>query len=148
MAGEPGFDRGVVAEAQSEALAGQLPRLGRPGARRVDDLEPSAEDVVDGVGAGRVREAEAPRELLEQRGLAGAQIEVAAQDQGRLAGPGDGRLGGAAHLRRRQTGARARVQVRDAEPGVEPGEGHRASLGTAAKDELSPVEQARPRPPP
>ena len=42
------------------------------------------------------------RQLLEQPRLARPQVEVAAEDQRRIAGPGDGRLGSVAHVRLRQ----------------------------------------------
>src|SRR4051794_27497547 len=132
----------MVRKSQPPALVGQLSRLGRPSGWTLNRLEPSAQEVVDGIGAGRFAEAKSLGELLEQPRLGRPDVEVAAEDQRRIGGPGDGRLGSMAYLRLRPGGAGARVQVRHAEPRAEPGEGHRPSLGAAAQHELSMVEEA------
>src|SRR3954452_21809012 len=84
---------------------------------RLHDLEAAGEQVVDRIrGRGR-RQPEALRELLEDLRLARrAQVQIAAEEQGELAGPLDRLCGRTQHLLARTAHAvDAAVQVRDRE---------------------------------
>jgi hypothetical protein len=126
----------MVGEAQRPSLEGQLTLLRRPSGRRLEHLEAAAEDVVDRVGSGRRRQPELVAQALEDpRLLAGPQVEIAAEDEGAIAGPPVGRPRRPQHVRFRQLRpVVGRVQVGDADAGGGADEGHRAALGLAFVD--------------
>jgi hypothetical protein len=126
----------VIGESQSTAVLIHLAPLGNPLSRCLDHFETSHEDVIDRVGRGRGDQAEALAQLGEDLWvLLGSQVEVAAEDQRRVARPVASGLRGAQHVLARQLGAVVgRVQVGDAELGAiaagrDAREGHRPPLG-------------------
>ena len=138
----------MVGEAQGAAVLAELTLLGWPGTRRVDDVEAADEQVVDRVGGGGGGEAEAVAERVEDGGgLGGTQVEVAAEDQRRVACPGRRRLRGAQHVFGRELGSVVGgVQVGDTEirrragaatveaPCADPRERHRPALRPPVMD--------------
>ena len=96
--------------------------------------------MVDRAWSGWGGKAEAIAQLGEDRGaLPGPQVEVAAEQQRRLAGPLVSRNGGSHHVLRGQLGiVSGGVQVGDAESGRDPGQGHRPPLRRARVDRQLP----------
>ncbi len=136
----------MVGESQGAVARRQLAVLRRPGLRARDGLEAAPEQVVDRSRARGPGQAEAALQLREDVGvLAGAQVEVAAEEQRRLAGPVDGRGSRAQDI----GGGELRpavccVQVGDAEMGTrvdrDPREGHRPPLRPPGMDrQLTPL---------
>jgi len=130
------FHRGVIGESQGQTVATDLAPLGRPAPRPLDDLEVAREQVVDRVGGGWRTEAEPLEQLGEDgRALIRPQVEVAAEEQRRTAGPlvcGDG---GAHHVLGGELGpVGAGVEVGDAE--VVPGAG-----GDARERHCAPLQR-------
>ena len=145
--GELSLDRGVVGEADGEAVLAS-PRAASGGQRRGGwiDVEPAGEDVVDRVPAPSARER--PKrsvELVEDAAPLGPQVEVPAEDQGRRRGPLD------RPARRRELSSAAasasavlawRLAIADA--GVEAGEGERAPLGPVRRTRARAARRSRP----
>ncbi len=133
----------MVGEAEGEAVLIQLASLGRPLVRGLDHREPSRKDVVDRAWAGRGGQAEAVAQLGEDRRvLPRAQVEVATEDQRRLAGPLGCRRRGAQHVLGGELGTVVgRVQVGDAEARSGAGECHGPPLRPAGVDrQLTPLD--------
>jgi hypothetical protein len=65
------MDRGVVGEAEPEAVPGELPPLGRPSPWRLGDLEIVGEQVVNRAGVGGTIESKALAQRLEGIGVLG-----------------------------------------------------------------------------
>jgi hypothetical protein len=114
---EASLDRGMVGEAESQAVPRKLPLLRRPGARRLDDLEVALEQVIYGAGVGRTIYPEALAQCPEGGGaLGGSQVEVTAEEQRRVSRPLGRGLSGAQYVRRCQIRpVVGRVQICDAE---------------------------------
>jgi hypothetical protein len=131
---EAGLDRGVVGEAELEAVPGELPPLGRPSPWRLGDLEIAGEQVVDRAGVGGTIESEALAQRLEGIGvLGGSQVEVATEEQRGVSCPLGRSLGGSENVSYGQVELIVgRVQVGDAEASAIPerdaGERHRPPL--------------------
>jgi hypothetical protein len=131
----------MIGEAQGESFVSDFALLGWPLRRRLDDLQPPSEQVVDRPRRGHRRvEAEAVAQLGEERPvLGGPKVEVAAEQQRRVGGPSDGGPRSEQHILsghlRMVVG---RMKVRDAEPGSGAGEGHRPPFW------LSPVDSQLP----
>jgi hypothetical protein len=109
----------VIGQPQRAALAGvQFARLRRRPARRIDDVEPAREQVVDRIARGGRREPEAPLELLEDLGLArDSQVQVAAEQERQRARPFDReRCRGEQLVRRARHAVDTSVHVRDGQP--------------------------------
>ena len=83
----------MVGESHREPVLAHLAPLRRPRSGRLCDLEPPDEQVVE-QSLRRRAEPVAVGEVPEQVGLIGAEIEVAAEQQWRVAGPLGGVLGG------------------------------------------------------
>ncbi len=115
---------------------GHLALLGWPRVWGCDRVETANEQVVDRVGRGRGREAEALAQLGEDRwAFLWSQVEVAAEEQRCIARPVARRLRGAQDVLDCQLGpVVGRVQVGDAEAWAGAGEGHRPPLGAAFMD--------------
>jgi ornithine carbamoyltransferase len=114
----------------------QLAALRRPWGGRLDGPHPPAEQVVDRARSGLPDERVARAQLLEDRtvGLR-PQVEVAAEEEGRRAGPFDRDVGRLQDVLGGQVRpVRGRVQVGDAEAARGPSEGHCAPLGSTAVD--------------
>ncbi len=80
----------MVGEPQRTALGGQLTLLGGPGRGDFGDVETAREQVVDRPRTGASGKAETAPQFFEDAGvLTGAQVEVAAEEQRRIAGPSD-----------------------------------------------------------
>src|SRR5207248_11342416 len=93
------FDRRVVREPDREAVLGHLAPLGRPLGGRLEQPQATAEDVVDCVGCGRRGQSPELEQLGEDlRPALRTKVEIAAEDQRRLAGPLGGGGGGAAQV--------------------------------------------------
>jgi hypothetical protein len=92
--------------------------------------------VIDRAGAGGPVEAEAAAQLFKDtRVLCWSQVEVAAEEQWRLAGPPDRGLRRFLDIRRSELGlVVGRVQVGDADTGGGTGERHRPPLRPALVD--------------
>jgi hypothetical protein len=120
----------VVGEAQGQLAVVDLAPLGWPLMGRLDHIEPAHQQVVDRTRSGWCGEAEALTQPGEHGGaLLRSQVEVAAEDQRRLAGPFVGGGGGAQHVLDGQLGlVRGGVQVGDADTGGGAGEGHHPPL--------------------
>ena len=130
------LDGSVVGKPQGEAVVAQLAALGRPRRRRFDDRQAPRQQVVDRGRAGRPLEAKARAQLLEDRWvLAGAQVEVSAEDERRVPGPLGRRRRRAQHVLDGQRGlVVGRVQVGDADSGLGAGEGHSSTLRSPLVD--------------
>jgi hypothetical protein len=120
----------VVGEAQRAAVEAQLAILGGPWRRWRDDTEPAGEQVVDRARAGGTGKVETVAQLLEDPWvLSRAQVEVAAEEQRRIASPPDRGLRRPQDVGGSELGPIVcRVQVGDAETRRGAGKCHRAAL--------------------
>ena len=134
----------MVGEAQPQTVADELAPLGRHGSRLLGDLEVTSEQVVDRAGSGRAVKPETLAQCLEGSGvLGGPQVEVPAEEQGRIARPFGRCLGGAQNIGRRQfRPVVGRMQVGDAKGGTRPehdaSKRHRPPLRPALMDRQLP----------
>jgi hypothetical protein len=138
----------VVGEAQGTAVLAQLAFLWRPDTGRLDDFEAADEQMVDRVGGGRAGEAEALAQLFEDRGVpCGPEVEVAAEDQRRVAGPLGRGHRRAQHVLAGELGTPGgRVQVGDAEPrAADPRERHHPPLRAPRVNRHRPPLDGSPR---
>ena len=133
----------VIGEAERKSILGHLAFLGRPLEGGRFDPEAADEDVVDRGGSRRRREPVTRAKLVEHVGVVGGpQVEVAAEDEGRIAGPGRRCVGGQQHfLGRERRPVVRRVQVGDARARPGAGECHGPALGDAgAEDEVAALD--------
>ena len=107
----------MVGKAEPQAVPKDLAPLWWQGTRRLSDLEITGEQVVDRARFGRTVKPEAPPQRLEGSGVhARPQVEVAAEEQRRIASPFGRRRSGPQYIGRRHVGpVVGRVQVGDAE---------------------------------
>ncbi len=126
-------DWSVVGESQRTGALPQLAALGWPWGWWVGDLERVRHEVIDRLRRGAPGEAEAVAQLIEGvRVFRRSQVEVAAEEQRRFAGP-PGRCLRRFHDIGHGQGRMVvgRVEVGDADAGLGAGEGHRAALRIA-----------------
>ena len=134
----------MVGKTDRESIRRDLAVFGGPRPRRLDDLDAAGEKVVDGARCGGAAQVEALGELVEDADLVGAEVEVAAEDERAIAGPGNGPLGRGPDLLRRECANRARVEVRHADFRGGADEAHGPPLGPPPQNQVAGLDRLRP----
>ena len=134
------------ADLQPGVGVGDVPGLGRPGCRRLDDLEAAREQVAEPVGRGRRAEAETASELTKTSLAWGRTLKSPPKISGEVAAQSDAISAPASSSSSAAVGLVLTWTFPTQRPELEAGQRHHAQLGAPGQRHAAPLgDLARPR---